>query len=114
MTTCPFILRPSPIHGVGVFAVRSFEKGDSLPLFAEGGDCVYLDSLPDAPFGDYCVELNDGRVMAPHDFTRMSVGWYLNNATAPNAACDEVYEYFATRDIQAGEEVTIDYGTLGS
>lgn len=84
MGKCSFILQPSIIHGVGVFAVKGFAVGDHLPLFAEGGDCVLLESLPEPPFDEYCVETSDGRIMAPTDFTRMSVGWYMNNSETPS------------------------------
>jgi SET domain-containing protein len=42
----------------------------------------------------------------------MEVGWYLNHSFEPNAACKEPDEFYASRDITAGEEVLIDYNSL--
>ena len=42
---------------------------------------------------------------------RSIVGWYLNHSFTPNAY-QEQYQYFAARDIEAGEEITINYRTL--
>jgi SET domain-containing protein len=42
----------------------------------------------------------------------MSVGWYLNDSSSPNLAHDAEYNYFAARDIRAGEELLIRYDDL--
>jgi len=44
------------------------------------------------------------------DFARMSIGWYLNHSDSPNAYYANS-SYYAARNIKAGEEVTVDYGT---
>lgn len=106
---CSFILKPSVIHGVGVFAVRDFTAGEHLPLFSE--DYVVLGKWPDSPFDAYCFEGSRG-IVAPPDFTCMSVGWYLNSSSNPNARRDASYEWFALRNIKSGEEITIDYDQL--
>ena len=41
----------------------------------------------------------------------MSVIRYLNHSKTPNAY-HKNYNYYALRDIKAGEEITIDYNTL--
>ena len=61
-------------------------------------------------FKKYCLNLKNG-VLAPSDCGQMAVGWYLNHSVTPNA-CQEQYQYFAARDIEAGEEITINYRTL--
>ena len=48
----------------------------------------------------------------PRDFNRMSVGWYLNDSEEPNLAHDADYNYFALRDVAAGEELLIRYDDL--
>ncbi len=42
----------------------------------------------------------------------MPIGWYLNHAKVPNASRDKSYRWYASRDIKAGEEITIDYNSL--
>jgi SET domain-containing protein len=44
-------------------------------------------------------------------FSHMHVGWYLNHSDQPNAH-HERFKYFASRDIDANEEITIDYRDL--
>jgi SET domain-containing protein len=112
-----FLLEPSSIQGVGVFAAHSFKKGQYLPLFAKD-ERVRLHRLSTNRgerrlLDQYCVQdsKNSQIFHCPADFTRMSVGWYLNHSDKPNAA-HRNYEYFALSGIRKGEEVTIDYRTL--
>lgn len=50
--------------------------------------------------------------MCPQDFGRMSVGWYANHSDNPNTKIIGDYRYVSVRDIQADEEITIDYKKL--
>jgi hypothetical protein len=51
---------------------------------------------------------------APTDLIDPAIGWYLNDAGEEhNLAYDQWrYAYYAIRDIQAGEELTINYEQL--
>lgn len=108
-----FILNPSPVHGVGVFATHDIEKGAKLRLFARDDRIRYLkDSSRRYPFiKRYGIPLDDGYYVCPSDFGRMSIGWYLNHSSAPNAF-HKNYVYYAKKNIRSGEEITIDYETL--
>ena len=106
-TEYSFMLKPSQIEGVGVFAVHGIAKGTSLCIFRDAGARVR--TVP-ADFKKYCLNLKNG-LLAPSDFGQMAVGWYLNHSFTPNAYQDQ-YQYFAARDIEAGEEITINYRTL--
>lgn len=109
-----FVLGPSAIHGVGVFAVRAIPAGAWLPLFSEDEEIVEVRG-DSSIRRKYCVQ--DGSdpslFYCPSDFQRMSVGWYMNHSDTPNAGHDGDYVYLVLRDIRAGEEIVIDYGTLG-
>lgn len=112
-----FLLQPSPIAGIGVFAARSFKKNEPLPLFADG-ELIRTYELPRSREGQRLLERfgvrdpdNSRLFHCPADFSRMSVGWYLNHSDRPNAAHRD-YVYFAVRAIRKGEEVTVDYRTL--
>ncbi len=48
----------------------------------------------------------------PGDFGRMELGWYLNHSRQPNVF-HKNYHYYTSRDIKKGEELTIDYNSLG-
>jgi SET domain-containing protein len=111
-TEMSFVLRPSPIHGIGVFAVHTIKKNTKLRLFARDDGIRYLKSSSRLEaMLSYCIPIEDGYYMCPADFGRMSVGWHLNHSDTPNAF-HKNYIYYAGRDIRAGEEITIDYETL--
>jgi SET domain-containing protein len=38
------------------------------------------------------------------------MSWYLNDSESPNVAVDDQYNMSALRDIEMGEELTIDSG----
>ncbi|MDD5026561.1 MAG: SET domain-containing protein [Candidatus Peribacteraceae bacterium] len=113
-----FALKPSAVAGVGVFAVHSIRKGTELKLFPEEEsrriprDASFITPfLREHFFESHCVVDGD-TYHCPPDFRRMAIGWYLNHAETPNAFHKD-YVYFARRDILAGEEITIDYESLG-
>ncbi len=112
-----FILRPSPHDGVGVFSTHGIRRGSRLRLFpgpasrfvrVENERDLSLLALFSRWFG---IEGTKGYYV-PHDFGCMEIGWYLNHSPDPNAYHDEAFDYFASRDIQAGEEITVDYHSL--
>ena len=108
-----FVLRASQIAGVGVYITHPVSKGAYLALFWD-------DTVRRIPYSEleknpqlkafslvYGVERQE-YVCVPHNFTHMEVGWYLNHSETPNAVHDK--KWLAARDIEAGEEITIDYG----
>ena len=115
-----FRLRPSTISGagVGVFAVTAISKGTNLmELFAPDdfrrltwAEFAALDA-PSEVKENFATRY-ETECFVPRDFNRISVGWYLNDSEEPNLAHDESYNYFAVRDIAAGEELLIRYDDL--
>ncbi|MBA4192210.1 MAG: hypothetical protein C0467_29935 [Planctomycetaceae bacterium] len=115
-----FRLKPSTIlgAGVGVFATTDIAKGAYLEgLF--GNDDVRRLTWEEFAALDVPAEVKENFVtryetecFVPRDFNLMSVGWYLNDADEPNLAHDVNYDYFALRDIAAGEELFIRYDDL--
>jgi len=110
-----FVLQPSA-HGVGVFAAHDIAEGTYLRLFAnekgnEPGYSVRNKRQVPEMFRKYCI--NRGNTLSgPRDFGRMEIGWHLNHSETPNAVHRD-YEYYALVNIRAGEEITIDYNSLG-
>jgi len=112
-----FVLKPSSAGGIGVFATHGIRRGTRLGLFPVGETRLipHAEQELDPRLKRFCqfygVELDGATSVAPN-FGCMSVGWHLNHSDTPNAAHDAAWEYHATRDIAAGEEVTIDYRAL--
>lgn len=110
-------LRPSTLHGVGVFAICEIPPGTNLfpndpgslreldPKFLENDD-PEIRQL----YNDYCV-LSDGKWYGPSDFNNLTVGWYLNHSSDPNVACDIEFNFTTLRHIHKHEELTVDYRT---
>lgn len=111
-----FILKPSSVSGVGVFCTHGIAKGTRLALFAGlkpryfSNEQLERDPRLKAFCQVYGVDTGWGSAAAPH-FGCMHVGWYLNHSDQPNAHHDR-FRYFASRDIEANEEITIDYREL--
>lgn len=107
-------LRPSPIHGVGVFAICPIKKGTEL--FPDDDDeIVWVDEkqIMDLPqslrelYEDFAI-IKNGRYGCPTSFNRLTVAWYLNDSDHPNVAVDAEYRMTALCDIPEGDELTID------
>lgn len=114
-TEFSFVLKPSK-HGIGVFSVHDIKKDTYLRLFGDEialGDRSVVRNRADVPelFRQYCIDRGDS-LSCPKDFGCLEVGWYLNHSRTPNAYRDDNYNWYALRDILAGEEVVIDYNTL--
>lgn len=118
-------LRPSNVDkgGVGVFAVRKVRKG-TLLFAGDNGEMVWVHkgNLPKAPkslrkmYEDFAViktgqQDAETRYGCPVSFNRLTISWYLNHAPKPNVRCDENFDFYALRDIERDEELTVDYST---
>jgi len=114
-------IKPSPMHGNGVFAIRPIPKG-CRNMFSHGlGEFIKIDrreieSVP--PHSRYLVEsyclFDDDFYWVPeYGFKLMDVSLYLNHSDKPNVISINDGEFFETiRDIEPGEELLIDYGTI--
>ena len=116
MLRVPTHLRPSSIHGIGVFAAERIPAGAEVWGFSSGFDLdldpSVVEDLPRhlqewfAHFG--YVDFHLDRLIVCLDNAR-----FINHSPAPNLRSDySVDRYgpdFAARDIEAGEELTADY-----
>jgi SET domain-containing protein len=111
-----FVLKPSSIAGVGVFATHGITKGTRLRLFYGKNRMIPIAATKNNPvlkkFTDFFGVEENGAICVAENFSHMSVGWYLNHSDKYNAIHDEQYRYFADRNIKAGEEITINYNDL--
>ena len=114
-------LRPSPIHGIGVFAICDIPKGCNT-LFSRGtGDWIRLsfadvEQLPPHSRNlveTYCLYDETHYFVPDYGFKVMDLALYLNHSDEPNIVSLNEGEYFeALRDIRAGEELLVNYGTI--
>jgi uncharacterized protein len=105
----PLVVRPSPIHSVGVYTTTPIRKGVRVVEYAgrritpEEADRLY-DKAPRT----YLYGLEDGKTVIDGE----GLGAYLNHSCDPNCEVDEIKGrvwLFAIRDIAAGEELVWDY-----
>ncbi|HEY3489626.1 MAG TPA: SET domain-containing protein [Candidatus Deferrimicrobiaceae bacterium] len=109
-------LKPSTVHGVGVFAIRDIPEGTNV--FADDkGNMVWVttDKLEGlAPeiiklFDDFCV-LKENKYYCPDSFNNLTVGWYINHSKdKTNVKCTDDYDFIATKHIKIGDELLADY-----
>ena len=114
-------LRPSAVHGIGVFAIRDIPRG-CRNLFSEGtGSWIRLsfEEVENLPAHSrnlvetYCLYDDTHYFVPDHGFKLMDLSLYLNHSASPNIQSVNEGEYFeALRDIRMGEELLVDYGTI--
>ena len=115
------MIKPSPLHGIGVFAIRDIPKG-TRDLFSQGvGEWIKLtiaevEALPKHSrdlVENHCLFDEDHYYVPDYGFKLVDLVVYLNHSDTPNLISINEGEYFeATRDIAAGEELLLDYGTI--
>lgn len=103
-------VRESAIGGRGVHARVAISAGAWLavkPRDASVGVARTREDIPDDKI-HLCISLGAGMWHSPRDFGNLEPVWLLNHSDIPNARRDGP-NYYASRDIAAGEEITIDY-----
>lgn len=117
------MLRPSPVEGIGVFAIRDIPKGCrdmfGKPDAAEDWMTISKKEIRALPaharfiVGNYCLYDEQNYYIPAHGFKKMDVSLFLNHADEPNIVSVSDGDYFeAIRDIKAGEELLVDYGQI--
>jgi len=95
---------PSSIHGNGLFAEIGFRRGQILGTL--DGQVVPHAEYPEV-FEEEWNAISDELLLVRGIRTKYA---YINHARSPNCAIDERdLSIRAARDIEAGEELTLDY-----
>ena len=115
------MIKPSPLHGIGVFAIRDIPKGTSN-IFSKGvGDWIKVskeevDALPQHSkdlIENHCLFDEDHYFIPDYGFKLVDLVIYLNHSETPNViSLNDGEEFEAIRDIAIGEELLVDYGTI--
>ena len=109
-------LKPSPIHGVGVFTLRDIKKGQHLYVRPKSLLTREWFTVPYSRFGEIESKVRQiiiniwGGVMEGSSFQHPNEVWlvsFMNHSDTPNSNGET-----ALRDIAEGEEVTEDYRVL--
>jgi hypothetical protein len=118
-------LRPSPVEGIGVFAVRDIPRG-CRTMFGTPDSADDWERLPRTDVEalppharflveTYCLYDEEHYFVPSAGFKRMDLSLFLNHSDTPNVVSIDEGDYFeAVRPIAAGEELFIDYGTIVS
>jgi uncharacterized protein len=116
-------LGPSGVHGIGVFAIRPIPAGtdlfanDRLPLVWVSRAELERAGLSEAErafYHDFGIGRGD-EIGCPANFNTLTPGWYLNRPPpggAANVRTDSSLVFTALRDIDEGEELTVDYSSF--
>ena len=118
-------LRPSAVHGIGVFAIRDIPKG-CRNIFSKGvGQWIKIpfsdiENLPEysrSLVETYCLYDDDNYYVPDYGFKVMDIVNYLNHSSSPNIiSVNDGEEFEALTDIASGQELLLNYrkiaGTL--
>lgn len=111
-------LKPSTVHGIGVFAIRDIPKGCRQIFSQNVGSWIKLpvsevEALPVHSRNlveTYCLFDEENYYVPDYGFKVMDMVNYLNHSSEPNLISINDGEFFeALRDIREGEELFVDY-----
>jgi len=112
--------KPSPVHGIGVFAIADIPKDTKL-FSNDHTKMVWIsaDEINDVPanlkemYDAFCIITQDrSKYGCPENFNQLTMSWYLNHSKEPNVRFDNGFH--SLRDIKEGEELLADYDTYSS
>jgi hypothetical protein len=123
LADCYCQLQPSPIHGIGVFAIRDIPKArnpfKTLTKYAMPGSVRVTDEelsiLPPklaALIRALFIPTTEGRLYIPTcGLNVIYLDTYINHSSHPNLQTKDGVRFVTTRRIHEGEELTVDYRT---
>ena len=114
-------LKPSPVHGIGVFAIADIPKGFREIFSRAVGEWIRVpiaevEKLPEhsrSLVETYCLFDETDYFVPDYGFRVMDLVNYLNHSSDPNVVSVNDGEYFESlREIKTGEELFVDYGKI--
>jgi SET domain-containing protein len=114
-------LKPSPVHGIGVFAICDIPKGCRTIFSKAVGEWINLsfaevEQLPAHSrtlIETYCLYDETHYFVPDYGFKLMDLVLYLNHSAEPNImSINDGEQFEALRDIKEGEELLVNYGTI--
>lgn len=115
------MIKASPVHGIGVFAIRDIPKG-TQDIFSQGiGEWIEVSkeevvALPKHSrdlVENHCLFDEKSYFIPDYGFKLVDLVIYLNHSNTPNVfSINDGERFEAIRDIACGEELFVDYGTI--
>lgn len=116
-------IKPSPIEGIGVFALQDIPQG-CRSMFSKATDVEEwipvpkneVENLPahaKALVENFCLYDDENYFVPEYGFKKMDLVIFLNHSDRPNIISIHDGEFFeAIVDIKQGDELLIDYGEI--
>lgn len=104
-------IRPSPIHGMGMYAKTKIEKDDVV--YIKGGHILHRDEFFSSGTINSYLPIDDNFVIAatsPEE--EAAIKLFNNHSCNPNCGLRGEITFVAIKDIDAGEELTCDYAFI--
>ena len=114
-------LKPSAVAGIGVFAITDIKKGQGRLFSNDSSEWIRIHKdeialLPEHSrflVENHCLYDEDHYFVPEYGFKMIDLVVYLNHSDQPNVvSINEGEDFIALRDIQAGEELFVDYGSI--
>lgn len=115
------MLKPSPVQGIGVFAITNIKKGQRRIFSDDKSEWISIskkevNTLPahsKAIIENYCLYDEENYFVPEYGFKMADLVIFLNHDDNPNvASINDGEDFIALRDIDEGEELFIDYGQI--
>ena len=115
------MLKSSPVHGISVFAIQPIPKGSRSMFSKNMGEWIKLpikevETLPEHTrtlIETYCLFDDENYFVPEYGFKILDPVIYLNHSSSPNIiSINDGEDFEALRDINAGQELLVNYGQL--
>ena len=99
----------SPIHGLGVIAVKDIKEGESV--FVYGGVIIPREEIKEywKKMGHVGIQVEDDFWICPTSREELEKQGVINHSCDPNTGFKNQLSLVAIRYIKSGEEITFDY-----
>ncbi len=103
-------IRESKSQGHGLFSIKKIMKDEIIAI--RSGHIVGLDEAMklDREVGDFSLQITDDHFLCPKKKEELAeIAIFINHSCNPNVGMNGQMVYVAIRDIEAGEELCLDY-----
>jgi SET domain-containing protein len=99
----------SPKHGLGIKAIQEIKKGEDVLVY--GGLIIHSDETAEywSLMGHIGTQIDNDFFIVPANREEIKSTGTINHSCEPNTGFKEQIQLVAIKDIQAGEEITLDY-----